>query len=45
LRANDKLMEINEMKVSDMTYKEVVSMLKALNDDDHSTVDLKIERK
>jgi hypothetical protein len=28
-----------------MTYKEVVSMLKALNDDDHSTVDLKIERK
>jgi hypothetical protein len=45
LRANDKLMEINEMKVSDMTYKEVVSMLKALNDDDHSTVELKIERK
>ena len=45
MRANDKLVEISGKKVSDMTYKEVIAMLRALNDDDHSTVDLKIERK
>lgn len=28
-----------------MTYKEVITMLRALNEDDHSIVDLKVERK
>ncbi|MGJ8945897.1 hypothetical protein AB9K17_23695 [Salmonella enterica subsp. enterica serovar Kentucky] len=45
MRANDKLVEISGRKVSDIAYKEVVAMLRALNEDDHSTVDLKVERK
>ena len=45
MRANDKLIEIDGRSVSEMTYKEVVAMLRALNEDDHSTVDLKVERK
>ena len=44
MRANDELVEINGRKVSDMTYKELVAVLRALSDDDHSTVDLKIKR-
>ena len=45
LRAGDKLVEISGRDMSDMTYKEVVAMLRALNDDDNTTVDLKVERK
>ena len=45
MRTNDKLVEINGRKVSDMTYKEVVAMLRKLNEDDHSDVSLKVERK
>ena len=44
MRVNDKLLEMNGSQVSDMTYKEVIAMLRALNDDDNSTVDLKVER-
>ena len=42
--ANDKLIEINERKVSDMTYKEVIVMLRELNDNDHSIIDLKVQK-
>ena len=45
MRTNDKLVEINGRKVSDMTYKEVVAVLRQLNEDDHSDVNLKVERK
>ena len=40
--ANDKLIEINGRKVSDMTYKEVIVMLRQLNEDDHSIIDLTV---
>ena len=40
----DKLVEINGKKVSDMTYQEVIATLRALNEDDDSTVSLRVER-
>ena len=44
MKAYDKLIEISGRKVSQMTYKEVVDMLRALNEDDHSVLDLKVQR-
>ena len=44
MRVHDELAEINGKKVSDMTYQEVVTMLRALNEEDHSTIDLIVER-
>ena len=39
------LVEINGNKTVDMSYTEVIKMLKDLNDDDVSTIELKVERK
>ena len=39
------LVEINGNKTVDMSYTDVIKMLKDLNDDDASTIELKVERK
>ena len=44
MKTGDKVVEINGKSVTDMTYREVVATLRALNEDDDSTVNLKVMR-
>ena len=44
MSVDDNLVEINGNKTADMTYSEVIKMLKDLNDDDAATIELKVER-
>ena len=44
MKTGDKLTQINGKSVTEMTYREVVATLRALNEDDESTVNLKVVR-